>query len=68
MLRMSNHKKGEWCDIVDGLYWSFIERNIKFFEKNPRLSLMTKALSRLDKDRKKMIYSKAKDFININTT
>ena len=29
---------------------------------------MTKALSRLDKDRKKMIYSKAKDFININTT
>ena len=35
MLRMSNHKKGEWCDIVDGLYWSFIERNIKFFEKNP---------------------------------
>ena len=68
MLRMSNHKKGEWCDVVDGLYWSFIERNINFFEKNPRLSLMTKALGKLDKDRKKMIYSKAKEFVNINTT
>ena len=21
MLRMSNYKKGEWCDAVDGLYW-----------------------------------------------
>jgi len=27
---MSNHKKGEWCDVVDGLYWRFIENNLIF--------------------------------------
>ena len=67
MLRMSNYKKGEWCDVVDGLYWRFIENNLGFFEKNPRLSLMTKALSRLDQDRKRLIFEKANEFIEKNT-
>ena len=61
MLRMSNYKKGEWCDVVDGLYWRFIDKNIGFFEKNPRLSLMTRALGRLDKERKNIIYDKAEE-------
>ena len=48
MLRMSNYKKGEWCDVVDGLYWKFIEDNINFFKKNPRLALMPNALEKLN--------------------
>mgnify|MGYP003315244234 FL=1 len=67
MLRMSNHKKGEWCDVVDGLYWKFIEDNLHFFQKNPRLSLMTRALGRLDKERKNIIFDKAEEFIANNT-
>ena len=67
MLRMSNYKKGEWCDVVDGLYWKFIEDNINFFKKNPRLALMPKALEKLNKDRKKMIFEKANEFIERNT-
>ena len=67
MLRMSNYKKGEWCDVVDGLYWRFIENNIKFFESNPRLAVMTRTLSKMNKDRKKMIFKKAENFIETNT-
>ena len=67
MLRMSNHKKGEWCDVVDGLYWRFIENNLNFFKGNPRLSLMVNALSKLDPQRKKLILSKAEEFIENNT-
>ena len=67
MLRMSNHKKGEWCDVVDGLYWKFIEDNLHFFQKNPRLSLMPKALEKLNKDRKKIIFKKAEEFIKHNS-
>lgn len=67
MLRMSNYKKGDWCDVVDGLYWKFIEKNINFFKTNPRLSLMVNALSKINPDRKKLIFTKAEEFISKNT-
>ena len=67
MLRMSNYSKGDWCDTVDGLYWRFIENNIKFFESNPRLAVMTRSLSKMNKDRKKLIFKKAEEFIDKNT-
>ena len=64
ILRMSNFKKGDWCDIVDGLYWKFIEEKKDFFITNPRLSLMIRALEKLDPDRKKHIFECANNFIN----
>jgi deoxyribodipyrimidine photolyase-related protein len=67
MLRMSNYKKGDWCDVVDGLYWNFIERNINFFKTNPRLSLMVNALNKINPERKKLITEKAQEFISNNT-
>ena len=67
ILRMSNFKKGDWCEIVDGLYWKFIEDNKEFFAKNPRLSLMIRALDKLDKDRKLRIFKAADTFIKEKT-
>ena len=67
MLRMSNYKKGEWCDIVDGLYWRFVNKNIKFFESNPRLAVMTRSLEKMNKERKSTIFKKAENFIEQNT-
>ena len=67
ILKMSNFKKGEWCDIVDGLYWSFIERNINVIKKNYRMSMMANAFTRITEERKKVIFSKAKRFINNNS-
>ena len=64
ILRMSNFKKGDWCDIVDGLYWKFIEEKKDFFITNPRLSLMIRALEKLNLDRKKHIFECANNFIN----
>ena len=64
ILRMSNFKKGDWCDIVDGLYWKFIEEKKDFFITNPRLSLMIRALEKLSPDRKKHIFECANNFIN----
>ena len=67
ILRMSNFKKGDWCEIVDGLYWKFIEDNKEFFAKNPRLSLMIRALEKLDKERKLRIFEAAETFIEEKT-
>ena len=67
MLKMSNYKKDEWCDTVDGLYWRFVEKNLNFFKSNPRLSIMTRSLEKMNKDRKKDIFKKAESFIEENT-
>ena len=34
ILKMSDYKKGEWCDIWDALYWNFINENRDFFKKS----------------------------------
>ena len=67
MLRMSNFKKGDWCEIVDGLYWNFIEKNRDFFASNPRLGLMVRSLEKMNKDRKDAIYKAAHEFIDKHT-
>ena len=67
ILKMSNFKKGEWCDIVDGLYWSFIERNISEIKKNYRMSMMANAYKKISEERKKTIFTKANKFIKNNS-
>ena len=67
ILKMSNYKKGEWCEVLDGLYWKFINDNIDFFKSNPRLSIMKNALSKIKAERKKVIFSKADHFIKTKT-
>ncbi len=65
--KMSDYPKGDWCDVVDGLYWRFIDKHRDFFASNPRLSLMPRALDRLDRDRRDRIFDLAKDFIERRT-
>ena len=45
----------------------FIDRNRKFFSKNPRLSMMVHIFDKMKNDRKKLILSEADRFIKRNT-
>jgi len=63
-LKMSDYKKGDWCDIVDGLYWRFIDKHQEFYKSNPRMSFMVNHLSKMDKEKKQRIYSAAESFIS----
>ena len=42
ILKMSDYKKGDWCEVWDALYWNFINKHRGFFASNPRLNLMVK--------------------------
>ena len=64
ILKMSNYKRAPWCDLIDGLYWLFIQDNLNFFKGNPRLSIMTRALNKLDPKRKAEIFELARDFMS----
>jgi deoxyribodipyrimidine photolyase-related protein len=63
ILKMSDWGKGPWCDVWDGLYWSFIDRHRELFAKNPRMSMMAKSVDKLDPTRKERIYTAADNFI-----
>ncbi len=62
ILKMSDYKKGPWCEIWDGLYWSFIHQHRNFFLKNPRLSMMVKLLDKMDPKKRDRLFSLAEDF------
>lgn len=42
ILKMSDYKKANWCEVWDALYWNFIDKHREFFASNPRLNLMVK--------------------------
>ena len=67
ILKMSNYKKGEWCKIVDGLYWRFFSKNMIKLKDNPRLSFMRKTFESIDQDRKNTILDHAEQFIENNS-
>ncbi|HMQ10450.1 MAG TPA: cryptochrome/photolyase family protein [Oligoflexia bacterium] len=63
-LKMSGYKKGNWCNIVDGLYWRFIAKHKDFFSQNPRLSMMSRLLDKMKHERKEIIFNQAERFLN----
>ena len=67
ILRMSNFSKGPWCQVVDGLYWKFMEDNIDFFRSNPRLSIIPRSLDKMNPERKKKIFKEANNFFETLT-
>ncbi|MBS1704472.1 MAG: cryptochrome/photolyase family protein [Armatimonadetes bacterium] len=64
ILRMSDHDKGDWCDVWDGLYWRFIEKNRDFFSQNPRMAAIASGADRLDPKRRDRIFNAAEKFID----
>jgi deoxyribodipyrimidine photolyase-related protein len=67
ILKMSDYKKGEWTDIVDGLYWKFIDENREKLKRNPRIGIMTKMIDNMELKRKKRIFKAANIFLSRTT-
>jgi deoxyribodipyrimidine photolyase-related protein len=49
--KMSDYPKGEWCELWDGLFWTFIDDHREFFQSNPRLGMMANQLRRMDPEK-----------------
>lgn len=64
VLKMSDEKKGDWCKIWDGLFWSFIGDHQDFFLKNPRLSMMARNWSKQSEEKQSAHRKAANDFLS----
>lgn len=62
--KMSNFAKGNWCSIWDALYWRFVSNHADFFRSNPRLSIMIKQLSNMDKAKLNSHFQTAEKFLS----
>ena len=51
MLKMSNYKKGPWCEIVDALYWSFLDKHKEKLSTNFRMKMQLSILEKMDKEK-----------------
>lgn len=49
ILKMSDFKKGPWCEIWDSLYWRFIDKHYDLIKSNPRLSMIASVRDKLQR-------------------
>lgn len=68
LLKMSDYGKpraGEtdWCEIMDGLYWRFVDRHREFFAGQARLGHVVALLDRMDARRRQQISIAAEEFL-----
>lgn len=52
ILKMSDEPKGPWCEVWDGLFWTFIGDHAEFFLRNPRLSMMVGTWEKMPESKK----------------
>ncbi|CAL2076573.1 cryptochrome/photolyase family protein [Tenacibaculum sp. 190524A02b] len=62
--KMSNYGKGEWEQIWDGLFWSFVIKYQDFFRTNPRTSMLFHSLKKMSNEKRENHIKKAQLFIH----
>lgn len=64
LLKMSDYKKGAWCDTWDGLFWRFMHVHRDFFLKNPRLGMLVKTFDKMPEEKRKKHIETAEIFLD----
>jgi deoxyribodipyrimidine photolyase-related protein len=65
--KMGKYQKGDWCEVWDGLYWRFVDRQRTLLSRNPRLAMMVKTFDKMNSDRREKILGLAEQFIHSKT-
>ncbi len=61
--KMSNHPKGEWCEVWDGLYWRWIWQHADALENNPRWAMMVSMVRKMDADKRQAHFNIAAGYL-----
>lgn len=60
--KMSNFEKGEWYEIWDALYWTFIFDHLEELSKNPRWAFMVAQAKKMDSKKKDVLTETAQKY------
>jgi len=61
--KMGDFPGGQWCEVLDALFWRFVEKHEDFFRANPRMATMAYQLSRMDGERREGHVKIAGDYL-----
>ena len=61
--KMSDYKKGDWCEVWDGLFWSFIGDHHEVFAKNARMNRMCWMYDKMDAEKREKHHQQAQAFL-----
>ena len=63
LMKMSDFKKGEWQKVWDGLFWRFMDKHRKFFNKNPRMGMLVRTFDKMSAEKREAHLTHAEDFL-----
>lgn len=61
--KMSHYKKGDYCDIWDGLYWRWIWNHVDELAENPRWAMMCAMARKMDSKKRERHLETAERFL-----
>lgn len=67
ILKMTDYKSGDWCEVWDGLYWRFLAKHRETLAQNPRMTVILRNLDTMPADKKDRLFKKAERFIEMTT-
>jgi deoxyribodipyrimidine photolyase-related protein len=67
LLRMSDYRRGDWCEVVDGLFWRFVAKHRQFFGSQPGLIDLVRNLDSMDGARRRRLQNTANNFLQSKT-
>jgi deoxyribodipyrimidine photolyase-related protein len=65
ILKMSDYTKGPWCEVWDGLYWSYIDRHKERFASNPRMSMIVNLVKKMEPQKLNRHRGNAQRFLSL---
>ncbi|MEX0636419.1 MAG: cryptochrome/photolyase family protein [Ferruginibacter sp.] len=63
LMKMSDYKKGKWCEVWDGLFWRFMHVHRDFFSKNPRLGMLLNTWDKMPDEKRDNHLNNANNFL-----
>ncbi|MBA4168283.1 MAG: cryptochrome/photolyase family protein, partial [Chitinophagaceae bacterium] len=63
ILKMSDYKKGAWCDTWDALFWRFMHVHRDMIGINPRLSMLLNTFDKMPLAKRNTLLSNAEAFL-----
>ncbi|MDP4625796.1 MAG: cryptochrome/photolyase family protein [Akkermansiaceae bacterium] len=64
VLKMSDEKKGDWCEIWDSLFWTFVADHQDLFLKNPRSAMMARTWGKFAKSKQDSLRETAENYLD----